>query len=230
MILDLIGAIALGFGSAFTVGALVLGLGRNARQKFQTLAPLLAWLGIVIALGAAGILHSDFSAPLDERAAAMAGLGVAVIFPIVAIVAAVLFIRSLRERLIDTPIALLIAVNAVRLEGVLFLLLYAGGRLPAPFAPAAGWGDVVVGAAAIPLALATRHRERRALTLIWNSLGLMDLVNAVGLGVAASLTSLPGSAGSGIMTLLPWLLIPGFLVPLLATTHIAIFYKLLRTG
>jgi hypothetical protein len=28
------------------------------------------------------------------------------------------------------------------------------------------------------------------------------------------------------MSTLPWLIIPGFLVPLLATTHIAIFHRL----
>jgi hypothetical protein len=28
------------------------------------------------------------------------------------------------------------------------------------------------------------------------------------------------------MTTLPWLLIPGFLVPLLASTHLAVFYRL----
>jgi hypothetical protein len=28
------------------------------------------------------------------------------------------------------------------------------------------------------------------------------------------------------MTTLPWLLIPGFLVPLLAVTHLAVFYRL----
>jgi hypothetical protein len=30
------------------------------------------------------------------------------------------------------------------------------------------------------------------------------------------------------MTTLPWLLIPGFLVPLLATAHLAIFYRLAK--
>ena len=33
---------------------------------------------------------------------------------------------------------------------------------------------------------------------------------------------------TGLMATLPWLLIPGFLVPLLATTHLVIFYRVLR--
>ena len=32
------------------------------------------------------------------------------------------------------------------------------GRLPAPFAPSAGWGDVAVGAFALPVALMAAHR------------------------------------------------------------------------
>jgi hypothetical protein len=34
----------------------------------------------------------------------------------------------------------------IRTLGVTFLLLYSAGHLPAPFAPAAGWGDIAIGA------------------------------------------------------------------------------------
>ena len=82
--------------------------------------------------------------------------------------------------------------------------------------------------------MAHRHARRRCAIriVIWNTVGLTDLIVAVGLGV----TSAPGplqligsGAGSGLMTTLPWLLIPGFLVPTLACTHLAIFYRL-RAG
>jgi hypothetical protein len=46
----------------------------------------------------------------------------------------------------------LVGVNAARLGGVFFLLLYADGRLSAPFAPSAAFGDMITGALAIPLA------------------------------------------------------------------------------
>ena len=36
--------------------------------------------------------------------------------------------------------------------GVFFIALWALGRLPAPFAPSAGWGDVLVGLTALPIA------------------------------------------------------------------------------
>jgi len=230
MLLDLIGAIALGIGSAIAVGALALSLGPTLSQKVRIAAVLTAWLGIVMVLGATGALHSELTDPIGIRAGATARLGLAVVMPIAAISAAVLFIRSLKERVIAMPTASLVGVNIIRVLGILFVILYSAGRLPAPFAPAAGWGDVFIGVTAIPLALATRSHENRALLLTWNALGLFDLVNAVGLGVAAALHSVPGTVDTGPMTLLPWLLIPGFLVPLLAATHLAIFYKLLRRG
>jgi hypothetical protein len=95
----------------------------------------------------------------------------------------------------------------------------------------AGWGDFAIGVAAIPLAFATRD-ERRApkrLIVLWNALGLTDLVVAVTLGTASApgpLRVFQAGPSSAIMTSLPWLIIPGFLVPLLAFVHFWTFYRL----
>jgi hypothetical protein len=76
-------------------------------------------------------------------------------------------------------------VHAGRLGGVFFLLLYADGRLSAPFAPAAGSGDIIVGALALFLAvlLALRFDVHRSWLSLWNAFGLLDLVVAVSLGL-----------------------------------------------
>jgi hypothetical protein len=229
MLLDLIGAILLGFNAAIVIGTLALGLGSTLAQRLRTAAVLAGWLAIMIALGASGALHAAPTAPLDVRGAALARFGLSVSIPLAAMVLGALFVRSLRERVINMPTAALVGVNAVRILGVLFIILYAQGRLPAPFAPAAGWGDVLIGVLAIPLAFATRRSENRSLLLGWSALGLADLINAVSLGVATQAGAIPGAVSTDGMTLLPWLLIPGFLVPLFAATHLAIFYKLLSS-
>ena len=80
--------------------------------------------------------------------------------------------------------------------------------------------------------LAARDRDRgRAAILIWNTLGLADLVLAVGLGAASA----PGpirlffdEPSSAIMGSLPWMLIPCFLVPALSFVHLIVFYQVLR--
>jgi hypothetical protein len=110
---------------------------------------------------------------------------------------------------------LLVGVHTVRLLGITFVILYAANRLPAPFAPVAGWGDIFVGATALPVAWLAYRRpaNSRPIIWIWNLIGLVDLIAAVGLGVISS----PGpqrlifaEPSSAIMATLPWLLIPGF--------------------
>jgi hypothetical protein len=128
--------------------------------------------------------------------------------------------------------AVLIAANAGRLIGAFFLALYAAGRLPATFARSAGWGDIAVGALAIPLAWAVHRRAPgwRILALAWNTLGMADLITAVTLGVGSTSDSplrfIFERPDSSAVTALPWVLIPGFLVPLYLMVHIAIFAQL----
>jgi hypothetical protein len=59
---------------------------------------------------------------------------------------------AFRHALPSVPLAALVGINAFRIGGIFFLLLFAGGRLSAPFAQSAGWGDIITGLLAIPLA------------------------------------------------------------------------------
>jgi hypothetical protein len=145
---------------------------------------------------------------------------------------ALMRVTSLRSALNDAPLPVLVGVHGIRVLGVSFLILQAGNRLPAPFALEAGWGDIIAGIAAVPVAwLVYRQAQgwRLALTA-WNFFGLADLIAAVSLGVLSTpgpLRRIFAEPGAGLMTSLPWLLIPGFLVPLLITIHLAIFYRLI---
>ncbi|MGH8311304.1 MAG: hypothetical protein ACRETX_16105, partial [Steroidobacteraceae bacterium] len=113
--------------------------------------------------------------------------------------------------------------------------LYADARLSAPYAPIAGWVDIVIACTAVPVALLLASRSNsasRRVALCWNTVGFLDLLVAVGLGV----TSAPDSPlqifthdpGTAQMSGLPMLIIPVFLVPLYLLSHLAIFYRLLR--
>ncbi|HQT26787.1 MAG TPA: hypothetical protein PLK99_09375, partial [Burkholderiales bacterium] len=99
-----------------------------------------------------------------------------------------------------------------------------------PFAPLAGWGDIIAGITAIPAAFLAA-RGLKGLTFLWNTFGLLDLIAAIGLGATSSpgpLHLLMVEPDTTIMTTLPWLVVPGFLVPLLASVHLAVFYRLNR--
>jgi hypothetical protein len=127
----------------------------------------------------------------------------------------------------------LIALHAIRLLGVLFVLLFAAKRLPAPFAPVAGWGDIIIGATALPIALwvARDPDTARRPLLVWNGLGLADLVTAVTLGALSAPGAIRlffGDPSSALIASLPWILIPCFLVPSLSFVHLVVFYRTLK--
>ncbi|MBO0703167.1 MAG: hypothetical protein J2P38_09565, partial [Candidatus Dormibacteraeota bacterium] len=123
----------------------------------------------------------------------------------------------------------LIAVQTYRLVGGSFLLLFAVHRLPALFAILAGGGDLLVGAFAWSAANAVRDgRLRRG--VIWNLLGLLDLVVAISLGVAFSpqFHLSPDGVTTAALTVLPNVLVPAFLVPVSILLHVASLRTLRR--
>lgn len=226
MTTDLLAAIEMTACAAGVIMMLSMGFGADTWKRLQIAGLLVLWFMLVTLLGATQVLAYD-------NGVGVPGLGVAVILPIILISVGVLRSSSLRRALQTIPLSMLIGINVVRILGVTFLILYAAGRLPAPFAPVAGWGDILVGLAAGPVAWLAYKQISTAQPAIWiwNLLGLLDLITAVGLGVASSpgpLQLIYAEPGSAIMTSLPWLLIPGFLVPLLASTHLAVFYRLNR--
>jgi hypothetical protein len=105
-----------------------------------------------------------------------------------------------------------------RFLGFYFLWLHAQGRLPAEFAFRAGWGDVVAAGGALALLFPWQDGPpfRRALA-VWNWIGLLDLVVAVGTASWLSVTR-PGSMLE--LSVLPLTLVPLYLVPLLVTSHL----------
>jgi hypothetical protein len=140
-----------------------------------------------------------------------------------------------RNATFATPLPALVAINAIRIiPGAIFIVLFAVGRLPAPFATSAGWGDIFAGAAALPLAWAIAQfgSRTRELAVLWNAIGISDLVAAIALGALSApgpLQMFAGPPTSAIMTALPWLIVPGFIVRSLVFIHVVIFYRLAGT-
>jgi hypothetical protein len=179
-----------------------------------------AWLAAVAAMAAAGVFASGSGVGTPA-------IGVAVLAPVVIVAAMAVRPSATRALALGVPLPVLVAVHVGRLLGVFFLLLHAEGRLPRTFALSAGWGDIAVATLAGPLAWAIHRRVTGwwTLTLVWNSIGFLDLVTAVVLGVGSApdspLRFIFETPSSGAMGTLPWMLIPGFLVPLyqLSATH-----------
>ena len=113
----------------------------------------------------------------------------------------------------------LTALQSWRFVGFIFVLLEARGVLPAIFALPAGYGDMAIGVTASLVAWRLADPNHRTGFVLWQLLGILDLVNAVGVGTTAGFLS-PQGPTMAAMTVLPLSLIPTFLVPLFLVLHV----------
>jgi hypothetical protein len=221
---DILSTAELTVSASIAMGFLSWAMAETAGGRAAVLVLLAAWFALVLAIGATGALGPTFGgAP---------ALGPTVLLPIGALIWAYFALPFVRTAVAAKPLPTLIALHAIRVLGFMFLVLYGEGRLPAPFAPSAGWGDVLIGATALPVGWAvTRFGARvRPLVFLWNALGVADLIIALTLGPLSApgpLQVFVGPPDSSPMTTLPWLIIPGFLVPILFFLHIVIFHRVL---
>ncbi len=226
--LDMIGAVALTASAATVISVLVPAGFSDARARFGAGGVAAVWFALIVA-GAAVLIF-------DPRlGAGVPALGVAIAVPVILGILVVAFLPRIKKAVRAIPLPALIAVHTVRVLGVLFVLLYLLGRLPAPLAPVAGFGDIAVGMTAPPVAwlVARRITGWRGAAWLWNGLGLLDLFVAIGLGIVSAdgspIRLIFTAPNTSAMTSLPWILIPGFLVPLLLLIHFAVFDRLVQT-
>ena len=221
MTFDLLSTIAITASATVVIATFIALFGSSLTQRISIGAAMTLWFIGVVWVGAPGPIGT----PL---------LGAAVLIPVAALSVIGFGSSIVRSRLQSAPLPALIALHAIRLLGVLFVLFYAAKRLPAPFAPVAGWGDITIGATALPIAfwVARQPDTARSAVLVWNVLGLADLVLAVSLGALSApgpIRMLFGDPSSALMGSLPLILIPCFLVPSLSFVHLVVFFRTLRT-
>jgi hypothetical protein len=223
--LDVIAAFCFGAMVAADVAILTSLAAVSLKSKLVASTTAAAWAAAMVVIAAMGGFGPGLLGPIPTPVLAFTTL-------VLGSLLAWLAWPAFKDALLSLPLAALVGVNAFRIGGVFFLLLFAEGRLSAPFAPSAGWGDIITGVAAIPIAAiaASRHNLPRRLLAAWNAFGAMDLVVAVTL----AFLSAPGmpyrvfteGAGTVVMTTLPWVLAATFLVPLYLLTHITIAARL----
>jgi len=127
--------------------------------------------------------------------------------------------KSFREFLLALNPRILTLVQAWRIGGFVFLVLYTYCILPGIFALPAGWGDIAIGATAPLVALRLANPDHRKSFVLWQALGMFDLVTAIAVGTTARLIN-PFGVATTAMTVLPLSLIPTFAVLLLLILHI----------
>jgi hypothetical protein len=212
---------------AVVIAALVGVLWRERRSAHDSRIVLVAgsvlslWAVIAAVLASRGVFRLQ-----DVLGVPAVGINLVVVFAVLA--AGLIFSTSLRGLL--TRQTSLIRLHLWRLEGLVFLALMMTGHLPGLFAIPAGVGDVLIAVTApwVARTLTAPGGVRRA--VLWNLLGMLDLVVAVSLGVMTS----PGptqvfetTPTSAYIATFPLVLVPTFLVPLALTLHVVSLWQLL---
>jgi hypothetical protein len=187
------------------------------------------WFVLSLALNFMGVFEARAGVP-------PLAFGLSVIGP--PIVFAILYLvwTDFRRSILSLDLMLITALQAWRVVGAVFLILYFYDLLPGTFAWPAGVGDILVGAYApfVVIAITNQTPKWRTHLVILSILGLLDFVGAIGGGVLSGggpmgILTAPDEVTSDIMRSLPLALIPTFFVPLFIMLHIISLIKLRRT-
>ena len=212
-------------------GAIAAGLNRRSALQISA-ATGIGWAGWVIS----SALLADADVYRLESGTASPWIGAAVIG---AVAMAVLFTRiPVVRRIFADPGVLwqLTLPQTFRLVGIALVAVLALDKLPAVFALPAGLGDIALAVAAPFVARNLRRGAVGPGALWFNILGLLDVIVALGIGLAAGLGPTPLLAvapSTQAMALLPLVLLPTTVIPLVAVLHLvslATLRKAARSG
>ena len=190
----------------------------NAKYGRLTAALLIFWLALSITASKLLIFHAGSKYAVHPPIP----LGLAVLLPITFFLVWFTASRRFRQFALSlNPTALTIA-QTWRIGGITFVTLQVFHILPGVFAQPAGWGDFFIGLTAPFVAFYLARPGHKNAFIAWNIAGILDLVNAITVGVLASTAVgiLRPSVSTDAMTMLPLSLIPTFAVPLLLMVHI----------
>jgi hypothetical protein len=188
---------------------------RQLRVRRRTGAGLAAWF-LFLAMTTVSGLYLDGRRPRFLGYAVLAFLAVALL----------LRARWLRAAVEAMPSWWIPALQTLRVGGGTSLFAaWAVGLAPWGLVRAAGVGDILVGVTAVgvALALAAGVRGARAAAVVWNVLGLLDILHTLFRAVASA----PGpqrlffeEPANLIPAVFPFVYLPGFIVPLTILCHL----------
>jgi hypothetical protein len=193
---------------------------------FAIAVPFTAWVIAVWTLAVQGAFVQPPGA-LPPR------LPFAILLPVILLILPLLRSRRLGLVLDAMPPGWLIGLQVYRAFGGIFLVHWMHGNLASIFALPAGIGDVIVGLLALPVALYLASGARGGWTaaILWNILGIADLVNAISIGILTTpgpLQLIVPEAPNTLIVTYPTVMIPIVAVPSSILLHALSLRQLLR--
>jgi hypothetical protein len=177
----------------------------------------LGWLVIATALGAAGAVRT-----LRPPGPPLVVVGLTAV-----VLGAGWLLAGFRAWLSAIDERRLVGLHLTRFVGAYFLYLYEQGQLPYAFAVPGAWGDIAVASLAAILLVAGPPRDawRRSAYIVWNVLGLADILFVV---ATAARLAVADPESMAALQQLPLSLLPTFLVPLIIASHVVLGVRLAR--
>ena len=178
------------------------------------------WLCVIAVVGLTGIYDT---APPQVMGLTIAGCTLLLL-------ALSRFNTSFRSNLDSITTESLICIHSIRAPiGAAFLVMASEGLLPDLFANRAGYGDILtatLGVLVIVFCSTLKNQKLKTIAyVIWNVVGLADLLVAVGTGIYLALQIQDSMIW---IARLPLLLVPTFILPILFTSHIIMLKRLMR--
>jgi hypothetical protein len=180
----------------------------------SALLTLGAWICLAAGAGVAGWL---------ERANAQVVAGIVWTLTALAL-GACWKVARLRRWAMKIDLRWLVLLHLTRFVGFYFFLLCSRGELPFAFAAPAGSGDIIVAVFATLLLVLSGARNWSIL-IIWNTIGLTDILFVVMLALRLGLEN---RQSMHALREFPLSLLPTFLVPLIIGSHVLIFIRAAR--
>jgi hypothetical protein len=187
-------------------------MARPRKKPAGAIRLLLGWFALALLAGVSGRFHGASAPAVAITVWSLTLIGLVLVWKI----------PRLREWAWNTPLRGLVLFHVTRFVGLYFLILYQARRLPYDFAVPAGIGDTLVAATALVLCASRRLHKLPALILVWNGLGLIDIILVVTTALRVGLRDWQSMAA---LRELPLMLLPTFLVPLIIVSHILIFIR-----
>jgi hypothetical protein len=176
-------------------------------------------LGLIIVWFVVALVAAELGAFVNPLHGVGVTVGIAALVPMIVFFVWFGASEPFRKFLLSLNTSTLTAVQTWRILGLVFVVLEAHRALPAVFALPAGYGDIAIGATASLVAWKLANPRHGGSFILWQVLGILDLVTAVSLGTTARLLS-PNGPDMALLTVLPLSLIPTFLVPLFTMIHV----------
>jgi hypothetical protein len=175
----------------------------------------IAWFATIYLIAQNGFFNANGAIPLTLLLSLIFGFSL-------------FFSQTFRKLLTVTPIHWIIGFQVFRVLGSVFLIGYVQGLLPGIAALPGGIGDVLTGITA-PLVAYWFYKNgkgARLIAYIWNSFGVLELVNALTLGVLAQTPLLKAEPTATLLAILPFVLFPAFTTPRSLLLHGYTFWLL----